>query len=368
MSEGEFFAGEGLMRAFGVLIACLLSLGACTDGFVSFPVTEDAQEVYREDTDVEIIRLDATNIGSFSSPARGHSRASIPSPQQWDYKVGVGDILNVIVFDHPELTLPAEPQRSAEETGFRVQADGTFFYPFIGQVQARGRVPEEIRAEVTQRLSEFIPSPQLEVRVAAFNSQSIVVSGEVKAPNRQPLTTVPLTLIEAVTAAGGLTDTGDARKVSIQRGGTRYSVDLAGYLQGGIAANNPILRSGDVVFVPRRRAEEAYLLGQVRKPDVIDLSLEPVTLTQAITRKGGLLEGKADARGVFVFRSREAGKITVFQLETSSPTGMLIGTRFVLEPADVVYVVRSPLQKWNDTISGLLPTVRAVTAVDTASE
>jgi polysaccharide export outer membrane protein len=65
-----------------------------------------------------------------------------------------------------------------------------------------------------------------------------------------------------------------------------------------------------------------------------------------------------------VFRAREPGKITVFQLETSSPTGMLIGTRFVLEPLDVVYAVRSPLQKWNDAISGLLPSVQAVTAVD----
>lgn len=355
------------MRAFGIVFACLLALTACSDGFVSFPVTEEAQKAYKEDADVEIIRLDATNIASFSSPARGPARATIPSPQQWDYKVGVGDILNVIVFDHPELTLPAGPQRSAEETGFRVQSDGTFFYPFIGQVQARGRVPEEIRADVTQRLAEFIPNPQLEVRVAAFNSQSIVVSGEVKAPNRLSLTTVPLTLVEAVTAAGGVTEAGDARHVSIQRGGTRYTVDLAGYLQSGLASNNPILRSGDVVFVPRRRAEEAYLLGQVRKPDVIDLSTEPVTLTQAITRHGGLEEVKADARGVFVFRARGDGKITVFQLETSSPTGMLIGTRFVLEPSDVVYVVRSPLQKWNDTISGLLPTVRAVTAVDAAT-
>jgi polysaccharide export outer membrane protein len=278
--------------------------------------------------------------------------------------VGVGDILNVIVFDHPELTLPAGPQRSAEETGFRVQSDGTFFYPFIGQVQARGRVPEEIRADVTQRLAEFIPDPQLEVRVAAFNSQSIVVSGEVATPNRLPLTTVPLSLIEAITAAGGVLETGDARKVSVQRGGTRYTVDLAGYLTSGIAQNNPILRGGDVVFVPILRPEEAFLLGQVKRPDVIDLSKGPVTLTQAIARKGGLDEGKADARGVFVFRAREPGKITVFQLETSSPTGMLIGTRFVLEPLDVVYAVRSPLQKWNDAISGLLPSVQAVTAVD----
>jgi polysaccharide export outer membrane protein len=50
----------------------------------------------------------------------------------------------------------------------------------------------------------------------------------------------------------------------------------------------------------------------------------------------------------------------VFQLDTSSPTGLLLGTRFVLEPGDVVYVLRSRLQRWNDTIVRLLPTVQAI--------
>ena len=353
------------MRKLFIIFACLFGVSACTDGFVSFPVTKEQQKSLGEN--VEVIRLDAANIGSFASPSRGHSASGIPGTGDWDYKVGVGDILNVTVFDHPELTLPAGPQRSAEETGFRVQSDGTFFYPFIGQVQAKGKAPEAIRADVTGRLSEFIPQPQLEVRVAAFNSQSVVISGEVKSPLRQVLTTVPVTLVEAVTAAGGATDLGDMRHISIQRGSARYIVDLDGYLAAGIKQNNPILRNGDVVNVPRRRAEEAYLLGQVQKPNVIDLSREPVTLTQAITRQGGLVEVRADARGVFVFRQRRPGVITVFQLETSDPTGMLLGTRFVLEPSDVIYVIRSPLQKWNDAISGLLPSVQAVTAVDNIS-
>lgn len=54
----------------------------------------------------------------------------------------------------------------------------------------------------------------------------------------------------------------------------------------------------------------------------------------------------------------------VFQLDTSVPSGLLLGTRFVLEPGDVVYVLRSPLQRWNDTIVRLLPTVQAVRSVD----
>jgi polysaccharide biosynthesis/export protein len=343
------------------LVSVLFLLSACTEGFVRFPVTEKSQENVSQD--VTIIRLDASNIASFSSPSHVARATTLPNGRGWEYRVGVGDVLNIIVFDHPELTLPAGPQRSAEESGFLVQADGSFFYPFIGQVTARARSVADIRAEVTTRLAAFIPDPQVVVRIAAFNSQNVVVTGEVAAPSRQALTTTPLTLVEAVNAVGGLKDTADARRVTVQRGGTLYNVDLDGFLSAGIRQNNPVLRSGDIVSVPRRKAEEAFILGQVQKPAAVDLSVEPVTLTQALTRQGGLDELRADARGVFVFRA-DGARMTVFQLETSSPVGLLLGTRFILEPRDVVYITRSPLQRWNDTINGLLPSVRGASVVE----
>lgn len=348
--------------AVAALVSAMLSLAACSSSYLSFPVTPEGQSALEDQ--VEIIHLDNTNIASFSHPSRGHSGTQLPSGRAWNYFVGTGDVLSVIVFDHPELTLPEGANRTSAESGFRVQSDGTINYPFVGAVTARGRPPEQIRDDLTQRLSTFIPDPQVDVRVAAFNSQGVVVSGEVTSPNRQALTTVPLTLIEAINAAGGATDTADLRAVTVQRSGHVYPVDVEGFLRAGIVRNNPILRNGDVVSVPRRRAEEAYLLGEVSRPDVIDLSLEPITLTQAVTRLGGLAAPRADMRGIFVFRLTEA-RPRVFQLDTSSPTGLLLGTRFVLEPGDVVYIVRSPLQRWNDTISRLLPTVQAIRAVDT---
>ncbi|MCC6007572.1 MAG: polysaccharide biosynthesis/export family protein [Rhodobacteraceae bacterium] len=345
-----------MKRLVFAFFAAVLVAG-CTDGTISFPVTEDSQRGIEED--VEIIRLTESNIEQFTMPARAFQPTRLQANRMWDYRVGTGDILSVIVFDHPELTLPAGPQRTAAESGFRVQRDGTFFYPFVGQVMASGRTPEEVRAELTERLSEYIPNPQLEVRVAEFNAQIVVVSGEVKSPNRQRLTTAPLSLAEAVNAAGGLTERADSRNVTLQRGGVVYSVDLQGFLSAGIRQNNPILRDGDVINVPRREATEAYLLGEIRRPDVIDLSQDRITLTQAITRRGGINELRADARGIFVFRAGHP-RIRVFQLDVSSPTGILLGTRFVLEPGDVIYITRSPLQRWNDTITRILPTVRAV--------
>ena len=351
------------VRRFVGMVVVMFALAACTEGFVAFPVTQEAQAELPDD--VSVVRLDASNISQFSKPRAVPRQTSLQSRRSWEYRVGVGDILSIIVFDHPELTLPAGAERSAVESGFLVQADGSFFYPFIGQVTARGQSIADIRADVAERLSEYIPDPQVVVRVAAFNSQKVVVSGEVVTPRQQQLTTTPLSLIEAVNAAGGLKDSADASRITIQRSGRLYNVDLDGFLIAGIARNNPMLLAGDIVKVPRRITQEAFILGQVENPAAVDLSVEPISLTQALSRQGGLDELRADARGVFVFRS-EGPAMTVYQLETSSPAGLLLGTKFLLEPRDVVYIMRSPLQRWNDTISALLPSVQSFTAVDAA--
>jgi polysaccharide export outer membrane protein len=310
---------------------------------------------------VDVVTLDAENVGNFNSHTKQYHVTELQSDRDWEYHPGPGDILSVVVFNHPELTLPTGPQRTAAESGFQVSNEGTINYPFIGPVSVSGRPIEQIREDITRRLATFIPDPQVDVRIAAFNSQSIIVSGEVETPNTQPLTTIALTLIEAINEAGGFSEQADLRNVSLQREGRLYEVDIQGFLSGGLRQNNPLLRNGDLVSVPRRRAEEAYILGEVARPDVVDLSLEPISLTQAITRRGGLQLTRSDARGILVFRS--AGiRTLVFQLDTSSPAGLLLGTRFVLEPGDVVYVLRSPLQYWNDTITRLLPTVQAIDA------
>lgn len=353
------------MRRLYTLFTALF-LTACSDGFVAFPVTPESQQALPEN--VEIVSLTAGNIGSFASPQVGHSSSALADGGMWDYKIGIGDILAVIVFDHPELTLPVGAERPAAESGFRVQSDGTFFYPFIGQVRASGRAPEEVRAEVTQRLATYIPDPQVEVRVAAYNSQHVVISGEVKAAAKLPLTGVSTTLIDAIAAAGGASEDADLRRVTVQRGKKRFQVDVAGFFAAGLTGNNPLLRAGDVINVPRKKAIEAYLLGQIIRPAVIDLSEDVISLTQAITRQGGLDEKRADARGVFVFRERRQGEITVFQLSLKDPSGFLLGTKFVLEPQDVVYVTRAPIARWNDSISQLLPTIQATRAVQTVEQ
>lgn len=353
------------MRSWILALAAAGILTACDVTKTDFPVRTTAVQTEVEEmaTNVSVVKLTAENVGAFSTPRNlGGSGTSMPS-RGWDYLVGVGDVLDIVVWDHPELTMPAGEQRSSAESGLRVQSDGTFFYPYVGQISAKGRTPEQIRTDLTEKLQNFIPDPQVEVRVVGYRSQAVSVTGEVEKPSRQPLNDMALTLLDAIDAAGGLTDEADARSVTVRRGGRSFVVDLQAFLEDGAAGNNPVLQSGDVVSVARLEIQEAYLLGQIVKPSTIDLTRENVTLTQALTRVGGLKEASADARGIFVFRQSKAG-ITVYQLDASNPTAFLIGTSFVILPQDVIYVTSSPMHRWNNLISNLLPTLSTAHVAD----
>lgn len=349
------------------LLASVLLLGACVPvSQTDFPVGLDAQAELPEN--ISIIRLSPENIKSY-----GHSKsvvqggARLPSSaDNWQYLVGVGDILSITVWDHPELTLPAGPERSQVESGSTVMADGMIFYPYIKEVRAAGRSVGAIQQELTQKLTEYIPDPQIEVKVAAFNSQKIVVTGEVVRPGTQKITNLPISLIEAVNGAGGLAPLADSRQVTVQRDGKSYHVDLWSFLSNGNARNNPVLRGGDIVNLPAQENNVAYILGQITQPGSVDLGLNGVNLTEAITLQGGLSEDTADAQGIFVFRNkaRVAG-FDVFQLDATTPLAFVLATGFTLHPQDVVYIVSDPAAKWNAVIATLVPTLGAIRGAQT---
>ena len=339
--------------------AVALALAGCDGSQTGFPINPEAaasraSEVSKQ---VTVIPLTMQNIAAYSKPRNlSGPRTTIPSAGHWTYRVGPGDILSIVVYDHPELTAPAGPNQTPDQSGIRVDSRGYFFYPYIGLVLARGRTADQIRTELMKRLDKYLKDPQVEVRVVSYNAQSVSVTGQVTKPTRESLTEVPLTLLDAINGAGGLTEKADPRKVMVRRHGRTYIVDLQAFLEKGVGANNPMLINGDVVSVPLIQPLEAYLMGQVVKPGSVDLTHENITLTRALSQVGGLQLGKADARGVFVFRQNGKG-IDVFQLNVKNPAAYLLGTRFILHPNDVIYVTTAPLARWNRVISDLLPSL-----------
>ena len=308
--------------------------------------------------------------------------------QGYDYIVGPGDVLAVTVWDHPELTNPAAPRLTVSTTGTApssggglgaagaggvaptgssayagswVDADGTMYYPYIGIVRVAGLKIRDIRTLLHDRLSRYMPDPQLDVTVVAFRAQRVYVTGEVNRPGPVPLTNVPVTLLDAVNQAGGLVGDADWKDVTLTRSGHEFHYSLRDLYKRGDIRQNTLLENNDVVFVPRTDFNEVFVLGEVGKKQSLPMSPYGLTLADALAQSGGINELTANASGIFVLRrdtTLGSGKlIDVYQLNAQSALALVLADQFPLQERDIVYITAAPIDRWNKVINLLLPTL-----------
>ncbi|WP_417615576.1 polysaccharide export protein [Oceanisphaera sp.] len=279
---------------------------------------------------------------------------------EYDYLVGPGDVLSVTVWDHPELTTPAGQYRSSEEAGNWVHTDGTMFYPYIGNIQVAGLKVSEVRDLISKRLARYVESPQVDVTIAAFRSKWVYVTGEVENPGTLPITNIPLTLVDAVSKAGGVTEHADWQTVVLNRGEQTYRFSLRDLYKDGDVSQNMLLQPNDVININRNDDSKVFVLGEVGKQQTLPMGRNGKTLAEALADAEGISQVTANATGIFVFRRapQESGRIAdVYQLNAKNAAALVLADSFRLQERDIVYVTAAPVSRWNRVIGQLLPTL-----------
>ncbi|RDK10476.1 polysaccharide biosynthesis/export family protein [Cupriavidus lacunae] len=284
------------------------------------------------------------------------------------YTVGVGDILSIVVWDHPELVFPTQtysigaaydiPNYSgaANVPGYVVSPAGTIQFPYAGVVTVLGRTPDQIRGQLSTQLKDVVTLPQLTVRVLAFRSKRVYLDGEVKTPGPQNIDDVPMTLVEALNRAGGINVlTGDNSRIRISRAGKNYFVNMPELLQQGTDPARILLRNGDIVRVEQREDSKVFVTGEVVRPVSVLPRNGRLTLNEAIGEAGGVNPNSANAKELYVIRKSGDGEAEVFHLDGKSPVALALAESFELKPRDVVYVDAAGVVRWSRVINQLLP-------------
>jgi polysaccharide export outer membrane protein len=285
-----------------------------------------------------------------------------------EYLIGPGDVVQVTVWGHPELTIPAGSFRDAETSGQQVGDDGYMFYPYVGMVKAGGMNVAALRDVLTERLSRYIQNPQLDVRVVAYRSKRVYVVGEVRNPGVLQLDDLPMTIADAISLTGGLTPDAWKSGVNVSRKGQVYEIDLKALYDFADSTQNLMLRHGDIVNVLDRSQQKVFVMGEVRTPGSVEIINGELTLAAALGEVGGVNQNTANPSGIYVVRGTDEEQPRIFHLDAQFATGMLLAERFDMQAQDVVFVDTAGVSQWNRVISQLLPSVTVVGTINSATQ
>jgi polysaccharide export outer membrane protein len=288
----------------------------------------------------------------------------VPQP----YLIGAGDVLNIMVWDHPELTIAAAGSLATDAgslspvgNGFNVSPQGFVQFPYVGKLKLGGLTEYEARDLLTQRLAKTIKDPQVTVRIQSFRSGRVYLDGEVRTPGLQAINDVPMTLPEAIGRAGGFTPAADRSAIVISRKGITTMVNMVQLSEQGINPASILLVNGDLVRVLAREEAKVFVLGEVSRPSTQTLRNGRLTLGEALGESGGVNPASGDPRQIFVVRAASAEQPEIYHLDARSPVAFALAEGFELQARDVVYVDPVPLVRWNRVISLILPSAQAVT-------
>jgi polysaccharide export outer membrane protein len=161
------------------------------------------------------------------------------------YHIGPLDVLNVIVWRNPELsmTVPVRP-------------DGKISTPLVGDLPAIGKTPTELERDMEKALVKYIRDPVVTIVVTNFvgpTNEQVRVTGEAAKPQILAYRK-NMTVLDVMIAVGGLTDFADGNAARIYRpadGGKIYSVRLRDLVKRGDITANVEMKPGDILIIPQ---------------------------------------------------------------------------------------------------------------------
>lgn len=255
-----------------------------------------------------------------------------------EYIIGVSD----------ELTITLWLKSKAEFNKVLVQQNGKISFLFVEDLQAVGLTPAQIDLALTEKLTDYVKNPRLDVLVTGYNSKRVTLTGEIARMNTGSGFSGPGTykltdetrLLELILRAGGYSEKADLSHIEVTRGGKVYSVDLNKTLYQGDNDQNIFLEGGDTINVPtlaifqaeKTATKKVFVLGDVTYPGRYEFKKQ-ISVVEAIALAGGI-KNEADDAKTRILRGREVLPINVRDILYNEKTELNIP----IQDTDIVFV------------------------------
>jgi polysaccharide export outer membrane protein len=194
-------------------------------------------------TDIPAAKAAIRSIDATPASATYDVGQNTTSRTQDEYRIGAGDVLQVSVWKEPEASAPSTV----------VRPDGKIGLPLLKEIEVAGLTTKEAEKAIAERLSSYIPGADVTVIVAGINSKKIYIVGAVKKEGPIPYT-YRMTVMQALSEAGGLTDYAKRKKIYVLRAqnGKQYRLpfDYDSVLRGEHMELNVMLVPSDTLVVP----------------------------------------------------------------------------------------------------------------------
>lgn len=352
-----------MFRSILVMPALLLSACSLTPGMemetnsplshIEVPTMKDGKLV-KEKAKIIPITADLI-IERQNSKQQGIRELPVDNTPATAYKIGPHDRLQITVWDHPELNDPGSEKIDPTLAGKTVQDDGTLYYPYVGNIPVAGKTVAEVRESLTEGLSKYFKKVKLDVRVLSFQSHRAAVVGQVKTPGVQSMNETPMTIAEAISRAGGVTEEADTTNVTLARDGKLYKIDVLKLYEKGGADQNLLLKDGDVLNIPDRRDNKVFMMGEVGRQQALQIGNgQRMTLAQALAEAYGVDFNSSRPEEIYVIRTGEL-KPEIFQLNAESPDALILADQFLLQGHDTVFVGTAGVTQWSRVLNQILP-------------
>ena len=277
-----------------------------------------------------------------------------------------GDVLGLTIWENvDDGLLAAETSNATALEEVQVDGAGYIFVPYAGRLRASGNTPEQLREEITKKLEDQTPDPQVQVRRLAGDGATVSLTGAVGGQGIYPIERPTRTLATMLAQAGGVTIQPEIAQVTVIRGkqqGKIWFQDLYDHPELDIA-----LRGGDKILV-EEDTRSFTALGATSAQARVPFESQDLSGLEAIAQVGGLISTASDPTGVFILRNEPAeianqvlgrddligAQRMVYVLNLTQPNGLFIARDFVIRDDDTLYVTEAPYTQWTKTISLLV--------------